>query len=155
LAAPHHLATFDFSQGGGPILMLFPFLFLARPFPSSVWRILIFCALQISISILTLHSAGMFRYTLISVALLSCLAGAGIGVFLEQASPFLRNALKAMVLIPLVWPHLAFAAGGALKRKAYALGRISREEYLQKFYDQEGYDTVIFCNKNLSKDAKI
>lgn len=153
--APHHLLTFDFSQGTGPILMLFPLIFLAKPIPSLVWRIFIFSALHIILSILKLHGAGTFRYVLMSHALLSIVAGLGIGNFLNQATPRASILLKTMIVCSLLFPHLAFAAGGAIKRFSYFIGKMSREAYLQKFYDQEGYDTVIFCNQKLPKDAKI
>lgn len=154
---PHGILTYDFSQGTGPLFMIWPLIFLFgfRSLNETAKRIIIFSLLHILTTLWILHPVGFNRYILMSHALLSIIASYVFFQLLFYLTPVWNRILKILFIVPMLMPNFAFAAGGAFKRLPYSTGKISREEYLNKFYDQEGYDTILFCNQNLSQKDDI
>ena len=153
---PHTLLTYDFSQGVGPLVFFWPLAVLFfRPLSEATKAILWFTAIHVLSTLWILNEIGISRYTLMSHALWAVLAAAALSALLELPRRSWRLAVQALVIVPLLVPDLAFSAAGALKRLPFTLGRLTREQYLEKFYGQEGYDTVRFVNQNLAKDARI
>ena len=155
LCLPYTIFTYDFSQGSGPLLMFFPLAFFLRPLPGTAKKILLFSFFQIIGCLALLHYVGFHRYILMSHALLACVAAFAFCAVEECSPRMLSFFFKSAFIAALIMPCLTFSLGGAMKRLPFTTGKISRDGYLQKYYDQEGYDTVLFCNKNLPKNARI
>ncbi len=142
-------------MGTGYLIAAFlPLYFILKNKKPAINTLLLFAGLLAAILYASGYAVDLARYTYCNYAIFAVAAAYAITA-LSETEPRLKRFLTVFVPVMILVPGVCTSVYFGARRLPYILGFQSADQYLQKQYEWEGWDTVKWVADNIPPDARI